>query len=115
MVAPPRTAAPPTACAAALTSGHDDARDGDAFRKLVQQDSQKEQDAELAGDQKTARDRDAIEEGVQREPKQCGPSSRSAEMMGFLAEVEMGREDMLGQVDGEVPDQDVQRCVRRAL
>ena len=57
--------------ATALTSRYDDAGNGDAFGKLVQQDSQKEENTESAGNQKAAGDRDTIEEGMQREPQQC--------------------------------------------
>jgi hypothetical protein len=101
--------------AAALTSRHDDAGDGDAFGELVQQDSQEEQNAQSTGDQKAAGDRDTIEEGVQGEPKEGRPPGRWAEVMGLLTKMKMRCEHMLGEVDGKVPNKDIQRRIRRVV
>ena len=90
----------------ALPAGQHHARDGDALGQLVQQHREEQQHAEPRRHQESARDGHAVEEGVEGEADQrrCSPPC-AATAVGLLAEVEVRREDVLGQVDREVPEQ----------
>ena len=74
---------------------------------LCSSTARNEQDAEPARHQESARDGDAVEEGVQHQPEQCRIAGRRAHPVSLLAEMEVGREDVLGEVNGEITDQHI--------
>ena len=50
-----------------------------------------------------------VEERVQRQPEQCRVTGRRAHAVSLFAEMEVGSEHVLGDVDGEIAHQYIER------
>ena len=85
------------------------ARDCDPFRELVQEDRHEDHDPELGADEERARNRDAVEEGVEQEPDQRRCPGDRADRVGLLAEMKVWRHRVLGEMDGEIARQHQRR------
>ncbi len=100
---------------ARVPAGEHDRRDREALGHLVEEDGHGEERAERGSDHEAGGDRDAVEERVHAEAEQREPARRGIEErlgMHLFAEVEVGRDRVLEEVNAEVADEDEEEGVR---
>ncbi len=94
---------------AAATAGEHDGGHGEAFGGFVEQDGEKDENAEPARDDETGADGDAIEEGVDAEAghdRVAGVAGYEFALVCLFAEVEMGVDGVFEQVHHAVAGHD---------
>src|SRR5438034_1178911 len=99
---------------ARVPAGEHDRRDREALGHLVEEDGHGEERAERGSDHEAGGDRDAVEERVHAEAEQREPARRGIEErlgMHLFAEVEVGRDRVLEEVNAEVADEDEEEGV----
>ena len=73
-----------------VSTRHHEARHRHAFRQLVQQDREREQESQSPRSHESSGDRDTVEEGVHREADERRQSRERGDVMGLFAEMESG-------------------------
>ena len=81
--------------------GQKHAADGEALGHLVQEDGEKDQDAQLAAHAETAHNCHTIHKRVERKADQGGAADAGGHRVRLFAEMEVRREHMLRQVHGD--------------
>ena len=94
---------------AAASAGEHDGGHGEAFRGLVEQDGEEDENAEPAGDDEAGADGDAVEEGVDAEAGHDGVAGVAGDefaMVGLFAEVEVGVDGVFEEMHHAVAGHD---------
>ena len=91
------------------------ARNRDALGDLVEQDREEHQNSERVAHGETACDRHAVDECVQQQPAQRGPTHRLSDRVLFFAEVKVRRERVLGEMHEQIAEQHNECGVRSAF
>lgn len=93
---------------AAASAGQHDRGHGETFGNFVQEDGDEDDPSQPAGNQKPGGDGNAVEKSVDHQAEQHGNAfARLHEFRGvrFLAEMEVGRDRVLNEMDKQVTEQ----------